>query len=599
MGIHPGSRGGDDGRYTAGESGGSGGSGGRGRSTEIPQLDLYPDEPLYDLATIVLMVGVRPMTLWAWEQQLGIPFLPGARSGRATNPEGDDGPNARRYSERDLIALLWLRERIVDGAQPHEAAALLMNGQRSSHSGFLRPDTSSAGMERGRPGAPDGSLGSSATGRASYATPQSGSLTPSGRPRIQTGPLREGYHSPSSGPIGRSAPITRRLADLHGEKEAINAAADVFFAEPESSAPSSHTPTHPKPPAPHPTPQAQPGSVPAWLAEAAPGGADPSRADARPPTNGPLTARTGGVGSRPLSSAEHSWTGQLRPSSSLAEQASRQSSPSLPPLASGQLAPNSPSLPGGDASAYSGGYPSIRNSPPSSANDRLWMGPTATSTSGRELRASVAPLIRTFAAFDTLGANRILREALTSHTVESICVALLAPALARLSDLQTRSEVTPPEEQFGVNYVRGFLYSVFHQTPERSRAPLVVVGCGPKDVADINALLLAVFWRRAGARVAFLGQDVDANSLVKEVDRLRPALIALSVSTSQRVRALTRMAKAIEQLPAPRPIFAYCGLAFTRNPELQRKVNGVYLGDDAGVATWHLRRLLNLESPTR
>ncbi|HLY31637.1 MAG TPA: cobalamin-dependent protein, partial [Ktedonobacterales bacterium] len=322
---------------------------------------------------------------------------------------------------------------------------------------------------------------------------------------------------------------------------------------------------------------AQPGA-PAWLTEAPP-------ARSFPPTR-----------SQPLGAAERAWNAgasQPRPPTSYP---GSQSAPSWPPLSSGPLAPNSPSLPGTDAAGVSGAYPSARNSPPSpGANDRLWMGPTASSNSGRELRASIAPLLRAFVAFDTLGANRILREALTAHTVESICVALLAPALTRLSDLQAKSEITSPEEQFGVNYVRGFLFSVFHQTPERSRAPLVVVGCGPRDLADINALLLAVFWRRAGARVAFLGQDVDADSLVREVERLRPALIALSVSTSQRVRALTRMAKAVEQLPAPRPIFAYCGTAFTRNPELQRKVNGVYLGDDAGVATWHLRRLLNIE----
>ena len=265
------------------------------------------------------------------------------------------------------------------------------------------------------------------------------------------------------------------------------------------------------------------------------------------------------------------------------------SAPNMPPL---------PATPSSPALDDSGAYPSARNSPPSpGANDPLWMGPTANSNSGRELRSQVSPLLRAFVAFDTANANRIVREALTAHPIESVCVSLLGPAFNRLSDLSSRREVSIPEERFATNYLRGFLFSVFQQTPERANAPLVVVTCSPRETQDIYALMLAVFWRRAGARIVFLGQDVDGPALVKEIERLRPALLAVSAMTSQRLRALARIAKSVEQLPKPRPIFAFCGAVFSRNQELQHKVNGVYLGEDAGSATWHLRRLLGLDAP--
>jgi methanogenic corrinoid protein MtbC1 len=224
------------------------------------------------------------------------------------------------------------------------------------------------------------------------------------------------------------------------------------------------------------------------------------------------------------------------------------------------------------------------------------MGPNANSNSGRELRSQVSPLLRAFVAFDTANANRIVREALVAYPIESVCVSLLTAAFNRLSDLWNKNEVTLPEERFATNYLRGFLFSVFQQTPERANAPLVVVTCSPRETQDIYALMLAVFWRRAGARIVFLGQDVDGPALLKDVERLRPALLAVSAMTPQRIRALARIAKSIEQLPKPRPIFAYCGAVFARNPENQRKISGVYLGDDAGAATWHVRRLLGLEA---
>src|SRR5690242_734383 len=47
------------------------GSGGLGKTDHPPSLAQFSNDPIYDLATIVQLVGVRPMILWSWEQQLG------------------------------------------------------------------------------------------------------------------------------------------------------------------------------------------------------------------------------------------------------------------------------------------------------------------------------------------------------------------------------------------------------------------------------------------------------------------------------------------------------------------------------------------------
>jgi methanogenic corrinoid protein MtbC1 len=158
-----------------------------------------------------------------------------------------------------------------------------------------------------------------------------------------------------------------------------------------------------------------------------------------------------------------------------------------------------------------------------------------------------------------------------------------------------RRELTTPEEQFAQNFVRGVLFSLFHNTPERFDGPAVFVGCGQHELHDIAVLMLAVFWRRAGLRVVYLGTDIDPASLVEEIRARRPALVALSVTTSQRIRSLARLSKTITQMEAPRPIFTFGGPVFARNPELQRRVSGVYLGDDAATATWHITNLLGAD----
>ncbi|HST90329.1 MAG TPA: cobalamin B12-binding domain-containing protein, partial [Ktedonobacterales bacterium] len=216
-------------------------------------------------------------------------------------------------------------------------------------------------------------------------------------------------------------------------------------------------------------------------------------------------------------------------------------------------------------------------------------------THSRDLRLLVPRLVYAFTNLDTSGANHILNEAISARSVESVCINLLQPALARVTDLWASRQMSTPEERFATNYVRAHLFSIFHRTPERTDGPLAFIGSGPREQNEIGALMLAAFWRRAGMRVIYLGPEVDGGALVEEARTRRPTLIALWISTPQRVRSLARLAKQIAQMDGARPMLGFYGPIFLRNPELQRKVPGVYLGDDAATATFHLTNLLGAE----
>jgi len=212
--------------------------------------------------------------------------------------------------------------------------------------------------------------------------------------------------------------------------------------------------------------------------------------------------------------------------------------------------------------------------------------------SAQDLQLVTPLLVRAFGAFDQQSVHRIVQETLSGHTVEDVCLNLFQPALMRIGELWSRRQMTAAEEHFASNYVKGFLFSIFHTTEEQGTAPLILLGCGPHETHELGSLTLAVFWRRAGLRVRYLGADVQEGDLIEEAQARRPALVALSAMTAPRVRALTRIAKAINRFPSPRPIFAFGGAVFVRNIKMQQRIPGVYLGDDAATATWHVRRML-------
>src|SRR5215470_6062152 len=100
---------------------------------EPPRLDTIANEPIYDISTVVQELSVRVPVLWAWEQQLGLTAQ--ARDGSTSRAP------ARRYSERELVALKWVRDQVMAGVSLSEAAARLLAAQRLSarNSGVSHP----------------------------------------------------------------------------------------------------------------------------------------------------------------------------------------------------------------------------------------------------------------------------------------------------------------------------------------------------------------------------------------------------------------------------------------------------------------------------
>lgn len=486
-------------------------SSGSGKGNNPPNLANFSSGPRYDLATIVQLVGLRPMILWGWEQQLGIP---------APTRVNDEVGAVRRYSERDLIACIWLRDQILNGVSPMEAAARLRAAQRPS----ADDDSWSDPQADARPGGDSLGLG-----------------------RVNTGPLPNSSLVPP-----RTAKPTRPLSDL-----------DPFSADPNASL-SGLTPQ-----------SASPFTGGAGSGAGHVRGAGTSEIWVSP-LSGPLVQR---IASGPLGT----------PLTAGPLGGAVATGPHTMPTATGPLGPLGPAT-----THPSGSYETLGAA---SSPNHTWVntGGNASPRRTRDPRALLPQLIRALMNLDTEAANVVIREAMDLGTIETIGTSLLQPAVNRIAEMWARHDLNSAEEHFAMNYMRGLLYAMFRDAPENPAGPLAFIGCAPRELDDLPALMLAVYWRRAGLRVVYLGQDVDGDSLVEEARRRRPMLICLTASASPRIRALARACNRVVQLDKPRPTFTFTGPIFGRNPELQRKVAGVFLGDDAATATWHVAQLLGMD----
>ncbi|MEO6890367.1 MAG: cobalamin B12-binding domain-containing protein [Ktedonobacteraceae bacterium] len=78
-----------------------------------PDLERFPDNPLFNTKAVVQQTGVPAPTLRAWEHRYAI-----LAPERANN-------DYRLYSERDIVLIRWLKDRIDSGMAISQAIALL------------------------------------------------------------------------------------------------------------------------------------------------------------------------------------------------------------------------------------------------------------------------------------------------------------------------------------------------------------------------------------------------------------------------------------------------------------------------------------------
>lgn len=84
----------------------------------LPDVILGSDEPLYNIGVVARMTGVSMATLRAWERRYNFPDAERTSGGH------------RLYSERDVMRLRWVRERIDEGMQTSQAIQALRHQEQ-------------------------------------------------------------------------------------------------------------------------------------------------------------------------------------------------------------------------------------------------------------------------------------------------------------------------------------------------------------------------------------------------------------------------------------------------------------------------------------
>ena len=105
----------------------------------LPDVKVGNHEPLYNIGVVSRMTGVSMATLRAWERRYDFPESERTAGGH------------RLYSERDVMRLHWVKERIEEGMQTAQAINALRHQETTGHLLQVTPDYSVEETQRQSP----------------------------------------------------------------------------------------------------------------------------------------------------------------------------------------------------------------------------------------------------------------------------------------------------------------------------------------------------------------------------------------------------------------------------------------------------------------
>jgi MerR family transcriptional regulator, light-induced transcriptional regulator len=200
-------------------------------------------------------------------------------------------------------------------------------------------------------------------------------------------------------------------------------------------------------------------------------------------------------------------------------------------------------------------------------------------------------LLKAFNEFDEATASQLMTSMLAIYSVEQVCTELITPTLWEVGQRWEQGLITVTTEHFASAFFHGLLTNLLHVTPTSQLNPLVITCCAPGEVHELALLMLSLFLRRAGLRVAYLGQNIETESLLQTVRQLSPALICVSLTLIPYLEAVIELGQKLQELPPPRPILIFGGQVFKQHSDLITLVPGVYIDGDMQTIIAQVKQL--------
>lgn len=192
--------------------------------------------------------------------------------------------------------------------------------------------------------------------------------------------------------------------------------------------------------------------------------------------------------------------------------------------------------------------------------------------------------------FDETRAEQTLNQAFSLFPVEAVCTGILQRGMSEIGNLWYENRASVQQEHFASGLAMRRLDALLIASPPPSRPFTVLVGCPANEWHTFTTLMLALFLRRRGINVIYLGANVPVTRFEETVHAVRAHLVVL---VSQTLTSAASLRQTCLALANKKINVAYGGRIFNLRPELTAVIPGHHLGQDVGIALDEVETILN------
>ena len=187
-------------------------------------------------------------------------------------------------------------------------------------------------------------------------------------------------------------------------------------------------------------------------------------------------------------------------------------------------------------------------------------------------------------------AARLFEDLVSKFDLETLVEKVITPTLVTIGQAWVQGDLMISTEHFATAFLLSRLNNLYISLPIVNKGPKILIGGAPTEEHEMGALMMAALLRNRGYRVEFLGANLHLDDLTDYSQQIKPALVVLTASTNRAGMELLRAQAKLNTI-SPAPKFCYAGFAFDFDPELVKKIPGIYLGSSMVKALDHIKSL--------
>ncbi len=208
---------------------------------------------------------------------------------------------------------------------------------------------------------------------------------------------------------------------------------------------------------------------------------------------------------------------------------------------------------------------------------------------GQSLESLRALWIDACLRYDQRAAQSVLNQAFALYPWEEVCGELLLRGLSEMGDGWSEGRASVQQEHFASVQAAHQIERLIAATPSPWRRERILLACPPDELHSLSLLFLSFLLRQRGWDTVLLGANVPSEQLEATIAGANPDLVILAAQRLPTAGTLIEIARTVDALGV---LVGYGGLVFNREPDLQPRVPGHFLGETLFGAPSAVEKLL-------